>query len=104
MNEAQTSSSVSEPSRFGRYFCGASPVLRALAWIAVTCLVAGWFFLLLPTIGIRHSSFGASFACSHLVAFISGISSFCPLGGISSTFAVLSLLVTLTYGIGGASC
>jgi hypothetical protein len=104
MNEAQTRDSRSKGARVGRYFTGASPVLRAFAWLSVVGLLAAWAEMALSYFGVwPHSSLGAWFGGALLIAFVSGISSFCPLGGISAALVVLTLLVLLMYGSGAAS-
>ncbi len=90
--------------RFSRFFSGASPVLRALAWFSVLCLLTGWSLLFLPRVGLAHPSFAAAYLGSHLAAFIAGLSSFCPLGGLSASLAVLTMAAMLIIGSGGANC
>ena len=55
--------------------------------------------------------FGKNFPASNYVlpisflsAFVAGLSSFEPMGGIVAALATLSLIAILFYGIGGASC
>lgn len=104
MNEAQTSHPISDASRVVRYFTGSSPVLRVFAWLSALCVVVAWAVMFLSYFGVSHPSSGAWLGGSLLLAFVTGISSFCPLGGISAALVVLTTLVLLTYGVGGASC
>jgi hypothetical protein len=91
-----------DASRFRRYFCGASPALRILAWLSALCLILGWAILLLSYFGTSHPRSGDWFFGSHIVAFVAGISSACPLGGISAALVVLTLLLILTIGSAAA--
>lgn len=104
MNEAHVNNLGPAGSRLRRYFSGSSPLLRSFAWLSVVALLVCWTLILLPYSGMSHRSLGNWIGGSGLVAFVAGISSLCPLGGISAGLVVLTLLAMLTLGGGGASC
>jgi hypothetical protein len=100
MNGSQTSTPGSE-GLFRKHFFGASPVLRVMAWLAVICLLLGWLPLFLLSLGIPHDYFPAVILTSHLTAFVIGISSCSPLGGIASLLAAATLSVCVFFIAGG---
>jgi len=81
-----------------RDISGTSPMLRAFAWLSVGCLLGEWMAL---GAGHRPTMF---FLCSHIFAFIAGISSLSPLGGMSSVIAVISLRAIIPSDFMGAAC
>jgi len=85
------------------FVCGASPVLRVLAWLSVLCLLFGWAVLCLSFSGFQRPASGVWLGAAHLIAFVAGISSMCPLGGISAALVVITLVVFLTISSGYAS-
>jgi len=87
----------------GQHFCGSTVVLRVLAWLSFSGLLLGWVCFALMAFGSHHS-LGVWWATAHFGAFVLGMSSFCPLGGFSAGFAVLTFLGALVFLGGGASC
>lgn len=92
------------PHRLWAHFCGSSPTLRILAWLAVSGLLLGWVCFALMVVGFPHRSLGAWWAIAHLGAFVLGLSSCCALGGISAASVLLTFLYALLFAGGGASC
>jgi hypothetical protein len=76
---------------FKQQFFGATTTLSIFAWAAMVLAVGGWVFF----------AFGWAALCfaSELAAFVLGISSCCPLGGIATLCAVLTLGGWLLYGV-----
>jgi hypothetical protein len=91
--------------RLFQHFCGSSPALRVLAWLAVSSLVFSWASLGLIFFDFHLSSLGAWGATALLCAILLGISSFCALGGISAALALLTIFGLCIYGLlaGGAA-
>ena len=100
MSESQTPT-PGRRSRFFTHFSGASPVLRVFARLAVISLLLGWVFLALMIGGIDRSWFASGILAWHLAAFVAGLSSFSPLGGIAGLLAALTLFGCLFYAAGG---
>jgi hypothetical protein len=100
MNGAQT---IPTPRahRLRKHFFGASPALRAIALFSLACLLVGWVLFALIACGIHRDSFYPAIVGSALVAFVTGISSFCPFGGIVTLFATLTLFVVLFLSLCG---
>lgn len=73
------------------------PVLRLLAWLALSLLVIGWMALPFVFLGIGRGLPSAIFFWSHLGAFVVGLSSLERLGGISAGLAVLTLTAWLAW-------
>ena len=90
--------------RLWQYFCGSSPALRVLAWLAVSSLLIGWLLFALMLFGFHHRYLDDWWMTALFCAFVFGISSFCPLGGFSAASAVLTMLGLLIFAGGGASC
>jgi len=88
MNEDQPGTPTSLLSRIVRSFAGSCTVLRVFAGLSVVCLGAGWVTV---AVGSGSNSALGFFLCSQGLAFIAGVSSLSPLGGISSVLAVMSL-------------
>ena len=76
-------------------------MLRVLAWFAVIGLLVGWVLLVLLISGIDRSWFPATILASHLVAFVAGISSCCPFGGIAALLAAATLFVCIFFAARG---
>ena len=100
MNGSQTIP-IQREHQFRKHFFGASPVLRVLAWFAVICLLGGWVLLALLIGGIDRTWFASTILTSHLVAFVAGISSCCPFGGIAALLAAVTLFVCLFFAAHG---
>jgi hypothetical protein len=73
------------------------PVLRVFAWVATSLLLIGWVSLPFVFLGTGHSLPTSIFFCSHLGAFVIGLSSFERLGGISAGLAALTLTTWLAW-------
>lgn len=84
-----------------QYFSGASPVLAVLAWLAALGIASAWTMIVLAHFDVSFASSGEWCAGALLMAFVAGISSFCPLGGISAGLSALTVLAVLWYGAGG---
>ena len=94
MNESQAIQAPRE-HRFRKHFFGASPILSAIALLSLACLLVGWVLFALLASGIHRDSFYPTIIGSELVAFVTGISSFCPFGGIVTLLATLTLFAGL---------
>jgi hypothetical protein len=73
------------------------PILRVLAWIAASLLIAGWIFLPFVFLGTGGSLPTGVFFWSHLGAFVIGLASFERLGAISAGLAALTLTLWLAW-------
>ncbi len=72
-------------------FYGSSATLRVFAAAAIGSMVGGWIFFSLGWFG--------PWLFSQFIAFVLGMSSCCPLGGIATTCSVLSLAAWLVWGM-----
>jgi hypothetical protein len=72
-------------------FRGSSPTLRIFAAAAMASLLGGWVFF----------AFGwhGSWLASQITAFVLGMSSCCPLGGIAALGSVLTLASWMVWGV-----
>ncbi len=87
MNDSKKSTSL-----FAKHFCGASPALRCLPGISVAALLLEILQVAILRFSPEHAPFLRSgLLC--MVAFVAGISSFCPLGGISAFMATVVVIV-----------
>ncbi len=72
-------------------FFGTSTALRVFASTAMGFVFGGWVLFALGWMGLCLAS--------QLAAFVFGISSCCPFGGIATFGAVLNLISWLVYGM-----
>jgi hypothetical protein len=100
MNGSQNSTSGSV-GLFRTHFFGSSALLRVMAWFTVICLLVGWLLLGLPGLGIQRDYFHPVILASHLTAFVTGISSCCPFGGIAGLLAAMTLFACIFSVAGG---
>jgi hypothetical protein len=64
-------------------------------------LLVGWLLLLSLGLGIQHDYFPPFILTLHLTAFVAGVSSCCPLGGIAGLLAATTLSVCVFFIAGG---
>ncbi|MBN8417399.1 MAG: hypothetical protein J0L73_00640 [Verrucomicrobia bacterium] len=72
-------------------FFGSSATLRIFAAAAMALLLGGWVFF-------AWGWHGAWLACQ-VTAFVLGMSSCCPLGGIATAGSVITLAAWLAWGV-----
>lgn len=72
-------------------FYGSSTTLRIFSVAALGSIVGGWIFFLLDWFG--------PWLFSQFIAFVLGMSSCCPLGGIVTACSVLSLAIWFVWAI-----
>ncbi len=72
-------------------FYGSSTTLKVFAAAAIGIVLGGWIFFAFGWIG--------SWLTCQLVAFVLGMSSCCPLGGVATLCSVLTLAAWLVWGV-----
>ena len=79
-------------------------ILGVLAWVSIVSLVVCWGSFATAFLGGHIPAPNYVLPISFLSAFVLGISSCEPMGGIVAGLATLSFVALLFYASGGASC
>ena len=72
-------------------FYGSSATLRIFAATAIALLLGGWVFF--------ACGWHGAWQVSQITAFVLGMSSCCPLGGIATAGSVVTLAAWLVWGV-----
>jgi hypothetical protein len=77
---------------------------KILSWLSVAGLLVGWSTLTAGYLGVLERELGPLYGFGFGGAILFGMLAFSPLGVLRCSLSVSTLLVTLYFAAGGASC